>query len=68
MTVAREGQLRLFETVKGNKTEVESKDAMKERVKKSPDLYDWFAIGVELARRLGFRIERIGREVPIQQT
>ena len=36
---------------------------MRERVKMSPDLYDWFAIGVELARRLGFKIERIGREV-----
>ena len=63
MEVAREGQLRLFSTVKGNKVEVESKDDMKERVKKSPDLYDWFAIGMELARRLGFKIERIGRDV-----
>lgn len=60
--VAQEGQLRLFKIVAGNKVEVESKKDMKERVKKSPDLYDWFAIGVELARRLGFKIERIGRD------
>lgn len=63
LETAREGQLRLFEVVQGNKVEVESKDDMKERVKKSPDLYDQFAIGVEGARRLGFRIERIGRDV-----
>lgn len=58
--VAQEGQLRLYGIVSGNKTAVETKDDMKERIKKSPDLYDWFAIGVEGARRLGFRIERIG--------
>lgn len=63
MSVAREGQLRLFKIVAGNKVEVESKDNMKERVNKSPDEYDWFAIGLELARRLGFKIERIGRDV-----
>ena len=63
MNVAQEGQLRLFRTVMGNKIEVESKDDMKERVKKSPDLYDWFAVALEGARRLGFKIERIGREV-----
>jgi hypothetical protein len=63
MNVAQEGQLRLFKTVMGNKIEVESKDDMKERVKKSPDLYDWFAVALEGARRLGFKIERIGREV-----
>jgi hypothetical protein len=62
MEVAQEGQLRLFKIVKGNKVEVESKDDMKERIHKSPDLFDWLAIGLELARRLGFRIERIGRE------
>jgi len=43
--------------------EVEPKDEMKERVKKSPDLYDWFAIAVEGARRLGFRIQRIGGDI-----
>ncbi len=62
-SVAHEGQLRLYSIVKGNKTEVESKDDMKERVKKSPDLYDCFAIGVEGARRLGFKIQRLGLDV-----
>jgi hypothetical protein len=36
---------------------------MKERIKKSPDLYDWFAILVEGARQRGFKIQRIGAEV-----
>lgn len=60
--VAQEGQLRLFSIVSGNRMEVEPKEEMKERVKKSPDLYDWFAIGVEGARRLGFKIQRIGAD------
>jgi hypothetical protein len=63
MNVAQEGQLRLFKIVAGNKIEVESKDDMRERVKKSPDLFDWLAVAVEGARQLGFKIERIGREV-----
>ena len=58
---AEEGQLRLFKIVAGNKVEVESKDDMKERIKKSPDLFDGLAIGIEGARRLGFQIKRIGR-------
>ena len=61
--VANEGQLRLFEIVNGNKVEVESKDEMKMRVKKSPDLYDWFAIAIEGARQRGFKIQRIGQAV-----
>ena len=61
--VADEGQLRMFEIVAGNRIEVESKDEMKNRVKKSPDLYDWFAIGIEGARQRGFKIQRIGAEI-----
>jgi len=63
MAVAQEGQLRLFRVVMGNKIEVETKDDMKERIKKSPDLFDQLCIAIEGARRLGFRIERIGRDV-----
>jgi hypothetical protein len=60
--VAYEGQLRIFST-KGGMTELETKDEMKERVKKSPDLFDTLAILVETARRLGFQINRLGKEV-----
>lgn len=62
-TIAQEGQLRMYKIVTGNRIEVESKDDMKDRIKKSPDLYDCFAIGVEGARRLGFKIQRIGIEL-----
>lgn len=66
-TVADEGQLRLYKIVTGNRIEVETKDDMKERIRKSPDLYDTFAIGVEGARRLGFKIQRIGIEIQKKQ-
>ena len=65
---AYEGQLRLFKIVPGNRIEVESKDDMKERVKKSPDLYDWFSILVEGARQRGFKITRIGAQVDTPET
>jgi hypothetical protein len=57
--VAYEGQLRMFE-VKKAMIELETKDEMKERVKKSPDLFDTLAMLVETARRIGFKISRIG--------
>lgn len=59
-SVAYEGQCRLYSIVSGNRIEVEPKDDMKERIKKSPDLYDWFAIAIEGARQRGFKIQRIG--------
>ena len=62
--VADEGQSRLFEVVSGNRVEVESKDDMKQRIRKSPDLYDWFSIAVEGARQRGFKIKRIGQPIP----
>ena len=65
--IAEEGQLRLFRTVTRARIEVETKDEMKERVKKSPDLFDTFAILVEGARRLGFRIQRLGSEKAAKQ-
>lgn len=39
--IALEGQLRMFEVLPNNKTAVESKEDMKERVRKSPDLFDF---------------------------
>jgi hypothetical protein len=60
--VMLEGCLREYRTVLGNKTELETKDKTKERMGKSPDLFDWLAVGVEMARRKGFRILRLGVE------
>lgn len=62
--VAYEGQLRLYRTRGSSKLiELETKDEMKERVKKSPDLFDTLAILVEGARRKGFKIQRIGADI-----
>jgi len=57
--VAEEGQLRLFEIVSGNRIEAEPKDEMKRRIRKSPDLFDCLAIGVEGCRQRGFKIQRV---------
>lgn len=66
--VAYEGQLRIYKTVSRARIEVETKDDMKERVKKSPDLFDTQAILVEGARRLGFKIQRLGIEKVVKQS
>lgn len=66
--VAMEGQLRLYEIISRARIKVETKDDMKERVKKSPDLFDATAILVEGARRLGFKIQRIGIELVKKQS
>lgn len=45
-----------------NKTFVESKHDPKarERMKVSPDLYDWLVTAIEGAKRLGFKIQKVG--------
>ena len=58
-----EGCMREYSTVAGNRKEVEPKDKLRERLGKSPDLFDVLAIGVEGARRRGFHIERLGKDV-----
>jgi hypothetical protein len=65
--IAEEGQLRLYRIVTRARIEVETKEDMKERVKKSPDLFDTAAILVEGARRLGFKIQRLGIEKAAKQ-
>lgn len=68
--VMKEGCLRIYKIVTGNRIEIEPKSTgnperpgMKERVGFSPDLFDWLALAVEGARQRGFRIERIGAEI-----
>jgi hypothetical protein len=60
--VMDEGCLREFSMVKGNRIEVEPKKKMKERIGRSPDLFDSLAILVEMARRLGFQISKLAVE------
>lgn len=57
--VIEEGCLREWERVKDYKIELESKEDMKVRVGRSPDLFDQFAILVEGARRRGFQIKKL---------
>jgi hypothetical protein len=66
--VMAEGCWREYETVAGDKIEVEPKDELKERMGKSPDLFDWLAIAVEGARQRGFKIRRLGADVPVENS
>jgi hypothetical protein len=56
--VMTEGASREWTIVGANKIEVEPKDKMKLKTGRSPDLFDCLAAGCEVARRLGFKIER----------
>ena len=47
--------------------EVEPKEDTIERMGVSPDLYDAYACGCEGARQKGFRIERLGENVIVEQ-
>jgi hypothetical protein len=55
--------MRQWDRVSHDRIEVESKEEMKLRTRKSPDLGDWAAIILEGARRLGFQIKRLGNEL-----
>ena len=48
--------------IASDKMELETKELMKARVGRSPDLADWLAIAVEGARRRGFAINKLGSE------
>jgi hypothetical protein len=49
-----EGSLRKFEIIRGGRESVETKDEMKERGLRSPDISDAIVCALEGARRLGF--------------
>lgn len=57
--VMEEFCMREWRRTKEGKIEIETKEEMKERVGRSPDLADWLAIAVEGARRRGFQIKRL---------
>lgn len=61
--VAREGYMREYALAPGGKIEVETKADTKERMGCSPDLYDAFVTGIEIARQRGFVIERLGEDI-----
>lgn len=51
--------MRKWERKKNNRVSIETKEKMKERIGRSPDLGDWAALCLEGARRLGFVIEKM---------
>jgi hypothetical protein len=51
--------MRKWERKKNNRISVETKEKMKERIGRSPDLGDWACLCLEGARRLGFVIEKL---------
>lgn len=53
---------REWDRVKDDKIEIESKLDMKDRIGRSPDLADWAAGIVEMARRKGFIISKLENE------
>lgn len=59
MDLALDGAPRKFEKVKDNKYLIETKRDMKLRTRKSPDLMDAFVVGIEGARRRGFKIKKL---------
>lgn len=59
-----EGCARKFTRNRDNKLEIEPKEDYKERCQgRSPDRFDNLAIGVEIARQRGFRIENLAAKV-----
>lgn len=57
--LVQEGCAREWTNVGANKIKVETKDDMKLKCGRSPDLYDCFACGLEGARQKGFVISRL---------
>lgn len=55
-----EGCIREFKQVSGNKIEVESKEDMKTKSGRSPDLFDAICYGLHGAMKRGFVISKIG--------
>jgi hypothetical protein len=58
--IVAEGCAREWKTVGANKIEVETKEEMKVKMGRSPDLADCFCIGLEGARSRGFTIGKLG--------
>lgn len=60
--VMEEGCMREWNNVKNDRKELETKQDMKDRVGRSPDLMDWLSIICEGARRRGFQISKMANE------
>jgi len=65
--LCREGCMREWKEVAGGRIEVETKDETKERMGKSPDLFDQLVTAIEGARRRGFKITKLAAETSEKQ-
>jgi hypothetical protein len=63
-----EFSMREYTELHGGKIDVETKDEMRERIGFSPDLADAVCVGVEGARQLGFKIDRLGYDIIENET
>lgn len=66
--IVEEGCMREWNRVNKDMIELETKREMKERVGRSPDLFDWLSIIVEGARRRGFQISKLANEPEKQES
>lgn len=57
--VVDEGCMRVWMEMPGGKVDVEKKEETRERMGRSPDLFDALVVGVEGARRLGFLLGKL---------
>jgi hypothetical protein len=64
LDVMYEGCQREWKIVRGNRIEIETKEEMKLRTGRSPDLFDWLATAIEGARRKGYFISKLANEMP----
>ena len=62
-STCREGCMREYTLCPGGKIDVETKDETRERMGESPDEFDALVCGVEKARQMGFKIERLGAAI-----
>ena len=62
-TLCREGCMREWREVAGDRIEIETKADTKERMGRSPDNFDFLVTAIEGARRLGFQISKLGNEL-----
>lgn len=62
--VVNEGSIREWKMVGANKISIETKDEMKVKSGRSPDLYDCLVIGIEGAQQRGFVVRKLAEEKP----
>lgn len=65
--IVEEGCMRIWKDIPGGKKDVEPKDETRERMGRSPDLFDMLAAGLEGARRLGFPLGRLAELAPARK-